>query len=309
MADRPVEIAASIRQRIVSGLHLGTLGPGARLPSTRELAVEFGVAPRTVMSAYRLLESEGLVALHERSGIYVAPGHGGGPMPSQLSGWVVEVLIEARAREVPPIGFPERVRRCLETLRLRAACIAGNEDQLEQICRELHDDYGIVSESVIAERLVEPDAETQRILAQAHLLVSTAAHATETQRVAQRLGKESITVALRAALMSEITRQLARGPVYMIGTDPRFRETLQTVFAPTGHGQNMHAVILGEDDPDRIPTGEPTYIMGRAHARLGDTPLTRRVVPVRRVFSDEMARELLSFIVRANMSAMGGRVQ
>ena len=184
--------------------------------------------------------AEGLVELRERSGIYVAPGHPGGPMLSQLSGWVVDVLLEARSREIPPITFPERVRRCLETLRLRAACIAGNEDQLEQICRELQEDYGLLSEGVIAHRLTDRDGEAERIIAQADLLVCTAAHAADTQRVAHRLGKEAIT-------------------------------------------------------------------MGRAHERLGDTPLTRRVVPVRRVFSDDMGRELLGFIVRANMTAMGAR--
>lgn len=309
MADRPREIADSIRQHIVSGLHRGTLDPGARLPSTRELAVEFDVAPRTVMSAYRLLESEGLVEMRERSGMYVAPGHHAGPMLSQLSGWVVEVLLEARAREVPPIGFPDRVRRCLETLRLRAACIAGDEDQLEQICRELRDDYGIDAEGIIANRLAAPDGETHRILAQTNLLVSTAVHAAETQAVARRLGIITITVTLRAELIGEITRRLARGPVHFIGTDPRFRDAVHAIFAPTGSGHNPHVVILGEDNPTAIPEGEPTYIMGRAHAQLGDTPLTRRVAPVRRVFSDEMAREVLGFIVRANMAVMGGREQ
>lgn len=307
MADRPALIADTVRQRIVSGLHLGSLIPGARLPSTRELAEEFEVAPRTVMSAYQMLRAEGLVELRKRSGIYVAPGHQGGPMLSQLSGWVVEVLVEARSREIPPITFPDRVRRCLETLRLRAACIAGNDDQLEQICRELHDDYGILSKDIIADQLEAPNHETQRVLAQADVLVSTAVHAAEAQRTAKRLGKPLITVTLRTALMGEMTRQLARGPVHIIATDPRFRAALKTVFAPTGYAHNMHAVIIGEDDPERIPIEDPTYIMGRAHERLGDTPLKRRVVPVRRVFSDEMARELLGFIVRANMAAMGGR--
>lgn len=170
MPNRPALNADSIRQRIVSGLHLGTLGPGSRLHGTRDLADEFDVAPRTVMRAYHLLEAEGLVELRERPGIYVAPGHRSGSMLSQLSGWVVETLLEARLREIPPISFPERVRRCLETLRLWAACIAGNEDQLEQICRVLRDDYGIVSEGVIATRLAEPDSQTQRVLAQADLL-------------------------------------------------------------------------------------------------------------------------------------------
>ncbi|NUR35231.1 MAG: hypothetical protein HOQ30_14575, partial [Gemmatimonadaceae bacterium] len=34
MVDRRTHIADTLRQRILSGLHLGTLRPGARLPST-----------------------------------------------------------------------------------------------------------------------------------------------------------------------------------------------------------------------------------------------------------------------------------
>ena len=61
MAEHRTDIAEAIRQRVLSGLHLGTLRPGARLPSSREVAEEFDVAPRTVISAYRWLAAVGLV--------------------------------------------------------------------------------------------------------------------------------------------------------------------------------------------------------------------------------------------------------
>lgn len=309
MPDRRNEIAAVIRERIISGLHLGTFAPGARLPSTREMAHQFGVAPRTVMSAYRLLEAEGLLELRERSGIYVAAGSGGGAaaMLTQLSSWVVDVLLDARSREIPPVEFPERVRRCLETLRLRAVCIAGNADQLDHVCRELSEDYGITSTGLLAEELGSPGPDATRALSQVDLLVSTALYATRTQSLGRRLQKPVFTVRLRQEFMTELTRHLERGPVYIIGSDPRFRDALHVVFDPTGHGANARAIILGEDDPEAIPADAPTYIMRRAHEQLGDSELARRVVPIRRVFAAEMARELLTFIIRANMAAMGDR--
>lgn len=308
MPDRRNPIANRMRERIISGLHLGTLGPGARLPSTRDLSNEFQVAPRTIMAVYRLLEADGLVEMRERSGIYVASGSAGATtMLSHLSGWVVEVLLEARAREVPPIAFPERVRRCLETLRLRAVCIAGNADQIEQICHELHSDYGIESDGLLFENLVSPDVEAQRLLAQSDLLVTTSFYTAPVHNVARSMGKTAITATLRPELMSNITRQLSVGVVYLIGTDPLFREAVQTVFEPTGFGSNMHVLIIGQDDLDSISADAPVYIMGRAHQQLGDSPLARRVVPIRRVFSSQMARELLTFVIRANISAMAAR--
>jgi len=46
MADRRGEIADTVRQRILSGLHVGTLRPGERLPSTRVVAKVQQVARR-----------------------------------------------------------------------------------------------------------------------------------------------------------------------------------------------------------------------------------------------------------------------
>ena len=308
MAERRSEIADTIRQRIMSGLHLGTLPPGTRLPSTREIADEFDVAPRTAMSAYRLLEAEGLVELRRRSGIYVAAGSGGNSaMLTQLAGWVVDVLLDARAREIPPVAFPERVRRCLETLRLRAVCVAGNADQRDHICHELHDDYGIESEALAPEQVSEPDADAQHAIARADLFVTTATYVLRVQPVAQRLGRPLISVSLRRELMGEFLRQLSRGPVYFVASDPRFRDALHVVFDPLSHGRNARPVILGEDDIDAIPVDAPTYVMRLAHERLGDSALAGRVFPLRRIFSNEMAQELLTFVVRANMAAMTGR--
>src|SRR5919109_3370175 len=215
MAERRGEITGTIRQRIVSGLHLGTLAHGDRLPSTRELADTLDVTPRTVMAAYRDLEHEGLVELRPRSGIYIAasPASGGGMLP-QLAGWVVEVLVQGLTRNVPPIEFPERVRRCLETLHLRAICIAGNYDQLHSLCTELRTDFGLDTSGVELDMLSRPDDDTQLALRRADLLVTIALHATEVQRHARELGKPWIVVSLRPDLMSEVTRLLTKGPMY-----------------------------------------------------------------------------------------------
>jgi DNA-binding transcriptional regulator YhcF (GntR family) len=308
MFDRRFEIAEVIRQRIVSGLHLGTVGPGSRLPSTRDIVHEFAVSPRTAMAAYRVLEGEGLVELRERSGIYVAASRpSAGAMLTQLAGWVVTVLLDARSREIPPVDFPERVRRCLETLRLCALCVAGNVDQLEQICRELHDDYGFATDTVEPRALERWSDDAQHAIRRADILVSTSVYTHVTQRAAARLNKPALTVSLRPDFIGEMRRHLERGPIYIIGTDPRFRDAVHAVFAPLPGGGNAHAVILGEDDLAAIPEEAPTYIMRTAHQRLGDAPLAKRVVPVRRVFSNDMARELLTFVVRANIAAMAAR--
>ncbi|MFN2567587.1 MAG: GntR family transcriptional regulator [Gemmatimonadaceae bacterium] len=308
-AERRAEITDAVRRRIVSGLHLGTLAHGDRLPSTRELSAEYEVTPRTIMAAYRDLEREGLVELRPRSGIYVAATKAsGGGMLTQLAGWVVDVLVQGLTRNVPPIEFPERVRRCLETLRLRAVCIADNRDQIHSLCTELRNDYGLETTGVELGQLAEPDDDgTQLALRRADVLVTIALHASEVQRRARELGKPWIVVSLRADLMSEVTRLLRRQPVYFVATDPRFGDALRRIFEPTGHAAKVRLVVLGRDDLATIPGDAPTYIMRSAREALGETSLAGRVIPTPRVFSTESARELLTFIVRANIAAMTSR--
>ncbi len=62
-------------QRLFRGLiRSGRLGSGERLPTVRQAAEDFGVAPGTVQKAYRALEVEGLVVSRVGSGTRVASG-------------------------------------------------------------------------------------------------------------------------------------------------------------------------------------------------------------------------------------------
>jgi diguanylate cyclase (GGDEF)-like protein/PAS domain S-box-containing protein len=59
----------NLRERIVTG----AVAPGAQLPSQKELAHQFGVAPMTVRQALMRLADEGLVAAKMGCGTYVSP--------------------------------------------------------------------------------------------------------------------------------------------------------------------------------------------------------------------------------------------
>src|ERR1700722_18234390 len=63
----------AVFDRLRQGILVGTLPAGARLPPTRALAEELGVARQTVVLAYERLGSEGYVRARTRSGTHVAP--------------------------------------------------------------------------------------------------------------------------------------------------------------------------------------------------------------------------------------------
>lgn len=73
MAETPyLAIAADLRRRISAG----ELRPGERVPSTRQLARETGVAMATAAKALTVLRTEGVVVTRPRSGTVVAPEPG-----------------------------------------------------------------------------------------------------------------------------------------------------------------------------------------------------------------------------------------
>src|SRR5687768_3148736 len=170
-------IVDTLRSRVLRGLQAGTLAAGERLPTSRELAAEFDVDYRLVIAAYKALASEGLVELRPRGGIYVAdagaPSAGRPPLPEA---WLAEVLTEGIAREIPGPELHEWLRRSVETLRLRAVAITTTIDQAYGLCRELHDDFGMEADALLAEA-VRASSEAPLALRRADLLVTTDAHA------------------------------------------------------------------------------------------------------------------------------------
>lgn len=305
MAHKRDEIADQLRRRITAGLHLGTVREGQRLPSVRSLAPEVDADPRVVLAAYGKLEEEGLVEVRPKSGVFVAADAvGTGDRLPQLAEWVVEVLGQALGRGVSPIQFPERVRRCLETVSFRTACIECNRDQIAGLCGELKRDYGLDTTGVEISDLA--GATLPEAVIDADLLVTTSFHADEVERVGRSLGIPCILVRHRPDFLAEVIRFMGQGPLYFVATDERFSQKVRRIFAGAEGLENVQVLIVGRDDLAQIPDGAPTYVMPAARPQLGSVPLTSRLIPAPRVFSKESARELLSFIVRANLEAERG---
>jgi len=69
-AGRP--LFDQLRNQVIDAIRDGTLAPGVRLPTVRELAGQLGLAVNTVARAYRELETAGVVETRGRFGTFVA---------------------------------------------------------------------------------------------------------------------------------------------------------------------------------------------------------------------------------------------
>ncbi len=313
MVKRRSDIAAQIRQRLVTDLHLGLRRPGDRMPSTRNLARELHADPRVVLAAYRELEYDGLVEFRPRSGVYVAQSAlaGRSSLP-RLAAWALEIFVEGLSRGVPAPELPERLRRCLETLRLHATCIECNLDQLHSLCQELNLDYGLETTPLELDALNADGEEARALLKRTDILVTTSFHAADVKRVAERVGKPWFAITIGSELIGEMSRLMNEGPVYIVGTDDRLRGKMRMIFEPVPNGENLRVVLVGQDDLGVIPSDAPTYVMKRARDVPDDVlsalPNLAHLHPMDRVFSPESARELLGFILHANTKAMAAQM-
>src|SRR3954453_23311059 len=75
-APPPERITQRICEAIKGQIASGQLGPGARLPSTRALAAEWGVSRTTVTAAYEQLMAEGYLETRHGARSQVAQGLG-----------------------------------------------------------------------------------------------------------------------------------------------------------------------------------------------------------------------------------------
>ena len=307
---RRADIVEVLRRRIVAGLRAGTLLPGDRLPSTRDVGQRLQADPRVVLAAYRELAAEHLVELRARSGIYVAARDAGGPLGQPAAAWLVDVLASGIAREVPALDLAEWLRRAVDTLRLRAAVVARTTDQLEGIAGELRALYGIEAACVEEERIVA-GTRLPSDVRRADLLVTTELLEARVRPVADALGRPLVVAAVRPDLVGEEWRRLLGRPVHVVVADPRFarlvQEWVDESIRPRHPEATLRVLVAGRDDLGVIPPDGAVYVTRSARERLGGAALPGVALPSARIFSPDCTRTILDLVVRANLRAAAVR--
>jgi DNA-binding transcriptional regulator YhcF (GntR family) len=102
----------SLREQLITQIVLAILSremlPGARLPSTRELARRFEIHSNTASAAYRELESQGWVEFRHGSGVFVRSSRPSIAVTPELA---IDQLIGDLAAKARKLGAPETLLR------------------------------------------------------------------------------------------------------------------------------------------------------------------------------------------------------
>jgi DNA-binding transcriptional regulator YhcF (GntR family) len=131
-----------LRDRIVSGLYVGYWRSGDRLPSIREIAEAEHVDRKTAAAAYRRLETEGLVRVRPRSGIYLNPPtlpDASGPLDKLYRRWLEHTYDGARGLGLDTRTILRLITAVSELQRVRIPVIDRDWSQADSIATELHE--------------------------------------------------------------------------------------------------------------------------------------------------------------------------
>lgn len=71
-ASGSTNLQQQLMQKLISAIVSGYFAAGSKMPSSRKLAEQLGIARNTVVHAYQQLIDEGYLLSRERSGIYVS---------------------------------------------------------------------------------------------------------------------------------------------------------------------------------------------------------------------------------------------
>ncbi len=96
-----VPIYQQLRDRVVEGIAAGALPEGEPLPSTRQLAADFGINFHTVNKAYDLLRQQGFVRLNRKTGAVIDPTASDEAFTAGWSARARTLLAEAVAKGLP----------------------------------------------------------------------------------------------------------------------------------------------------------------------------------------------------------------
>lgn len=290
---RSADVVRILRQRILRALQIGAVSPGDRLPSTRKLADDLKTDPRVVAAAYGELESDGLVVLRPRSGVFVAESaetSRSRPMPSVQ--WMAEVFASAIARGVPATELSDLFAKPFIGGRIRAAIIATSHDQADGLQRELREDFGLDVRTVLWE-LIEPRRPLPRAAHRAHLLISTEALASRVGALAARLGKTHVKLTVRFDLFEKEWGALRGLDAFVLVSDARFGNEVRRYLVGIGESDRVRILTVGSDDLSLIPPDAIVYATQAARKRLGNMRLPAGLLPPARVISEDSARIVL----------------
>jgi GntR family transcriptional regulator len=119
-SEKPLYV--QIRDQIIEGLATGELQNGESLPSTRQLAMDFGINFHTVNKAYDILRQEGILRLNRKTGAVVYVSEAGEEFAADWSGRLRTLLAEAFVKGMTKSELAKQCQSVIESFEEKEKC-------------------------------------------------------------------------------------------------------------------------------------------------------------------------------------------
>ncbi len=234
----------AVREFLLTGLHLGRLREGSRVPSVRSLGRVLGLNPKTVHRAYLRLAAEGMLELRGGSGTFLRSDLSG---KVQLDGRALAETAKECRQIAGKLGLsPRQLARFLGYL--EGECLGGrglafvecNGEQLQLIARELEALLDLPLEPVLLGALRRRGPS---MLAGCRGVVTTDCHRSEVAELVQETNLPVYRVALTASFPRALVDAARGGRLLMVVADRRFGPIFDRLLENLGVSEELRGRI------------------------------------------------------------------
>lgn len=207
-----------LTQEIKKLIQNGSWEAGKKVPTERELADKLNISRNTVSSAYKELESEGILISRQGRGTFVTDRDAVIRRESRKERLLK--IIDMSIEEAAGLGFnideflvitTQRVIDKKQMLsRVRVAFIECNKEQLDHFSKDLHLDPGVSIVPILLDDFRSKPEEVNKIIAASDMVLTTFFHLQEVKELVKTKGIETIGIALDPQL--ETIVRIARLP-------------------------------------------------------------------------------------------------
>lgn len=189
----------------------GELEPGARLPTTRQLAGFLRINRNTVLRVYQELAKEGLIECRRGRGCAVVekPVAIGQPVSARLLEIIDRAIEQGGELGVSPDDFAtfvyarSRQRQDVQ-VRRRLMFVECEAPIVTALARAIQEKLNVEVIPVALEDLRQPTAEIEQQLREVHVVATTFFHVQELRRLLARANKEVVALGVKPHLESLI---------------------------------------------------------------------------------------------------------
>lgn len=220
----------SLTERLAALIAQRGFAPGAKLPSERTLAAEFGVARSSLREAIRVLVSQGLLVSRRGGGTYLAAAEPQGEAAQAAADPITEALLPLAPLARSDAGYWKDVAEMRFSLEGDAAYLAALRAS-EEDKRRLQLAYEAVSTAPL-----DNLTEQARTDAAFHLAIAHASRNVVLRQVMSGL------LRLLEISIADSLRQLYRLPGIVALLDAQHRQILDSILAGHAEQARSHAI-------------------------------------------------------------------